>query len=152
LLTKRFLPLCRVVKARGSHLRVHFKKMHETCQAIKGMSLKRAQTYLKDVLGSKDCIPVRHFNGGVGRCAQAKRHNAMQGGWPVKSTKMLLDLLTNAASNAETQNIEADTLKVWHIQVNQAPKLRRRTYRAHGRINRKYPRPFCLVPRLPLFF
>lgn len=25
-----------------------------------------------------------------------------------------------------------------HAQVNQAPKMRRRTYRAHGRINRMY--------------
>ena len=28
-----------------------------------------------------------------------------------------------------------DALVVKHIQVNQAPKQRRRTYRAHGRIN-----------------
>ena len=30
-----------------------------------------------------------------------------------------------------------DSLVVEHIQVNAAPKMRRRTYRAHGRINRK---------------
>lgn len=29
-----------------------------------------------------------------------------------------------------------DTLFISHIQVNQAQKQRRRTYRAHGRINR----------------
>lgn len=31
-----------------------------------------------------------------------------------------------------------DRLVIDHIQVNRAPCLRRRTYRAHGRINRKY--------------
>ena len=30
-----------------------------------------------------------------------------------------------------------DSLVVDHIQVNQATRIRRRTYRAHGRINRK---------------
>jgi large subunit ribosomal protein L17e len=37
----------------------------------------------------------------------------------------------------QIQGIEVDTLSVSHIQVGMAPKLRRRTYRAHGRINRK---------------
>jgi len=31
--------------------------------------------------------------------------------------------------------LEKSNLVVKHIQVNQAPKQRRRTYRAHGRIN-----------------
>jgi large subunit ribosomal protein L17e len=44
-------------------------------------------------------------------------------------------LLQNAESNAEIQGIEVDTLYVSHIQVQHAPAMRRRTYRAHGRIN-----------------
>lgn len=35
------------------------------------------------------------------------------------------------------KGLDVDTLVVSHIQVNQAQKQRRRTYRAHGRINRK---------------
>ena len=31
--------------------------------------------------------------------------------------------------------MEQEALVIKHIQVNQAPKQRRRTYRAHGRIN-----------------
>lgn len=34
--------------------------------------------------------------------------------------------------------MDVDTLYVSHIQVNQAQKQRRRTYRAHGRINREF--------------
>jgi len=37
----------------------------------------------------------------------------------------------------QVQNLNVEQLFVSHIQVNQAPRLRRRTYRAHGRINRK---------------
>lgn len=45
-----------------------------------------------------------------------------------------MDLLTNAKSNAEFAELETENLYVSHMQVNRAPKMRRRTYRAHGRI------------------
>ena len=66
---------------------------------------------------------------------QAKVHGTSQGRWPVKSAEFLLNLLKNAESNAEYKGLDADHLVVDHIQVNRAPKMRRRTYRAHGRIN-----------------
>jgi hypothetical protein len=37
----------------------------------------------------------------------------------------------------QVKGLDVDTLYISHIQVNQAQKQRRRTYRAHGRINRK---------------
>ncbi|KAF8408417.1 hypothetical protein HHK36_007569 [Tetracentron sinense] len=93
------------------------------------------------------------------------RHSNGQGRWPVKSAKFILDLLKNAESNADVclsdwlwtcyfelhlyllimlknaesnadvKGLDVDSLYVSHIQVNQAQKQRRRTYRAHGRIN-----------------
>ena len=66
---------------------------------------------------------------------QAKVHGTCQGRWPVKSAEFLLHLLKNAESNAEYKGLDADHLVIDHIQVNRAPKMRRRTYRAHGRIN-----------------
>lgn len=59
------------------------------------------------------------------------------GRWPKKSAEFLLQLLKNAESNADYKGLDVDRLVVEHIQVNHAPCLRRRTYRAHGRINRK---------------
>jgi len=131
----------KAVKARGSNLRVHFKNTRETAGAIRGLTLKRARRYLEDCLAHKDAIPFRRFTGGVGRKAQAVKHKATQARYPEKSIRFLLDLLQNAESNADIQGLEADTLYVSHIQVNRAPKLRRRTYRAHGRIN-----PFMSSP------
>merc|ERR1712179_31550 len=122
-------------KARGSYLRVHFKNTRETAQAIKHMHIKRATRYLKNVMEKKEVIPFRRFNGGVGRKAQAKAFGATQGRWPKKSAEFLLQLLQNAESNAEYKGLDNDHLVVEHIMVNQAPKMRRRTYRAHGRIN-----------------
>merc|ERR1711893_578476 len=122
-------------KARGSHLRVHFKNTRETAHAIKHMHMRRAVKYLKNVTEKAECVPFRRFNGGVGRCAQAKHHKATQGRWPAKSAEFLLQLLKNAESNAEYKGLDTDHLVIEHIQVNRAPQMRRRTYRAHGRIN-----------------
>merc|ERR1712034_18934 len=122
-------------KARGSYLRVHFKNTHETAQAIKKMHIRKANRYLKDVIAKKQIIPFRRFSGGVGRKAQAKAHGCSQGRWPVKSATFLLQLLKNAESNADCKGLDVDSLVIDHIQVNRAPYMRRRTYRAHGRIN-----------------
>merc|ERR1719263_1991919 len=125
------------VKTRGSHMRVSFKNTRETAMAIKGMTLPGAKKYLEAVLDHKRCIPFRRFCGGVGRTAQAKNEGSTngQGRWPKKSVEVVLDLLRNAESNAETKGLDIDNLYVSHVQVNQAQKGRRRTYRAHGRIN-----------------
>ncbi|KAI6686684.1 hypothetical protein NL676_032597 [Syzygium grande] len=123
-------------KARGSDLRVHFKNTRETAFAIRKLSLVKAKRYLEDVLAHKQAIPFRRFCGGIGRTAQAKnRHSNGQGRWPVKSARFILDLLKNAESNAEVKGLDVDALFISHVQVNQAQKQRRRTYRAHGRIN-----------------
>ncbi|KAK1346661.1 hypothetical protein QTO34_000521 [Cnephaeus nilssonii] len=44
-------------------------------------------------------------------------------------------MLTNAESNAELKGLDVDSLVIKRIQVNKAPKMLHRTYRAHGRIN-----------------
>merc|ERR1712183_751421 len=145
----------KTAKARGSNLRVHFKNTRETAQAIKKMPLSRATRYLKNVIVQKEIIPFRRFMGGVGRHAQAKVHGTSQGRWPVKSAEFLLHLLKNAESNAEYKGLDADHLVVDHIQVNRAPKMRRRTYRAHGRINPYMSSPchieICLVEKEQAF-
>merc|ERR1712147_334602 len=122
-------------KARGSNLRVHFKNTREAAHTIKRMPLRRAIAFLKNVINKKECVPFRRFNGGVGRCSQAKQWGTTQGRWPKKSAEFLLQLLKNAESNADLKGLDVDHLVIDHIQVNRAPYMRRRTYRAQGRIN-----------------
>ncbi|GFH09375.1 component of cytosolic 80S ribosome and 60S large subunit, partial [Haematococcus lacustris] len=90
-------------KARGSHLRVHFKNTREAAFALRKLDLTKAKKFLEDVLDHKRAVPFRRFNGGVGRCAQSKNSGAPAGQarWPVKSAEFLLNLLKNAESNAE---------------------------------------------------
>ncbi|XP_052166605.1 60S ribosomal protein L17-like [Oryza glaberrima] len=123
-------------KAMGRDLRVHFKNTRETAFALRKLPLVKAKRYLEDVIAHKQAIPFRRYCGGVGRTAQAKSHQSNgQGRWPAKSARFILDLLKNAESNADVKGLDVDNLFVSHIQVNQAQKQRRRTYRAHGRIN-----------------
>ncbi len=63
-----------------------------------------------------------------------KQFGVTRARWPVKSAEFLLGLLKNAEANADTKGLDTSALIVKHIQVNQAPKQRRRTYRAHGRV------------------
>merc|ERR1712179_809158 len=110
-------------------------KAREAANTIKRMPLRRAIAFLKNVISKKECVPFRRYNGGVSRCAQAKQWGTTQGRWPKKSAEFLLQLLKNAESNADLKGLDVDHLVIDHIQVNRAPYMRRRTYRAHGRIN-----------------
>ncbi len=69
-------------------------------------------------------------------CRTGKQFGVSKARWPKKSAEFLLSLLKNAESNADTKGLDTGNLIVKHIQVNQAPKQRRRTYRAHGRVCR----------------
>ncbi|KAJ9322932.1 hypothetical protein DTO027B5_2974 [Paecilomyces variotii] len=129
------IPAAKSARSRGSYLRVSFKNTRETAQAINGWKLQRATQYLENVIAHKEAIPMRRYAGSTGRTAQGKPFGVSKARWPVKSAQFLLDLLKNAEANADTKGLDTGNLIVKHIQVNQAPKGRRRTYRAHGRIN-----------------
>ncbi|RMZ92056.1 hypothetical protein DV736_g716, partial [Chaetothyriales sp. CBS 134916] len=122
-------------RSRGSYLRVSFKNTRETAQAINGWKLKKALQYLEDVKGLKRAVPMRRYASSTGRDAQGKEFGHDRARHPIKSATFLLQLLKNAEANADTKGLDTNNLIIKHIQVNQAPKQRRRTYRAHGRIN-----------------
>ena len=121
--------------AKAFDLRVHFKNTYETAKALKGMLVEKAVQYLEQVLKHERCVPFTKYDGATGRTGQAKEFGLTHGRWPEKSVKVLLNLLQNAKSNAESKRLNVDKLVVSNCQVNQAVCGRRRTFRAHGRIN-----------------
>ena len=98
------------------------------------MKLKKAITYMEDVLEHKQCIPYRRFTGHVGRTTQAKIHGVTQGRFPEKSVRHVLLLLKNLLANAEAKGLDVEKCVVTHFAVQRAVQGRRRTYRAHGRV------------------
>jgi large subunit ribosomal protein L17e len=137
----------KAAKARGKDMRVHFKNTYEVADAIRGMKLEKAIQYLKDVIEHKQCIPFRKYAATIGRTAQAHPFHVTQGSfvtvkfvgrWPKKSCQHVLELLENAKSNAEAKGLDIKKTYITHSQVNKAPKGRRRSFKAHGRIKGKY--------------
>ncbi|KAK1337047.1 hypothetical protein QTO34_003092 [Cnephaeus nilssonii] len=57
---------------------------------------------------SEGCVPIRCYNGGVGRCAQAKQ-------W-AKNTEFFKYILINAENKAEFKGLDANSLVIEHIQ------------------------------------
>jgi len=94
--------------------------------------LSNTRSYLEDFLCCKRIVLKRTI---ADNSFTGKQFGVSRARHPVKSAEFLLSLLKNAEANADVKGLNTDTLIVKHIQVNQAPKQRRRTYRAHGRIN-----------------
>ncbi|KAI7934275.1 hypothetical protein MJO28_017222 [Puccinia striiformis f. sp. tritici] len=111
-----------VARSRSNYLRTHFKNTRETAAAITGLKLAKASS-------------LPEFSGGVGRTATSQGHNHTQGRWPLKTAKYMIQLLKNAQANAVANELEPEDLTITSVNVNTGPKTRRRTYRAHGRIN-----------------
>lgn len=137
--------LAKYARAQVSDLTCHFKNTFETANVIKGMRLKQAQQYYRQVLAKTRCVPFKRYNGKVGRTGQAKEfQGATKGRWPRKSVVAMMSLLKNAEANAVHKGLDPNKLTVDHVQVDEAPRMRRRTYRAHGRAG-PYMRSPCHV-------
>ena len=102
------------------------------------MLLPKAQQYLREVIAHTRCVPFTKYEGATGRTGQAKEWGLTKGRWPEKSCRIILALLQNLSSNADVKKCSSDKLVIKRVVVNQAPKGRRRTFRAHGRINGKF--------------
>jgi len=121
-------------KSRQDNCRVHFKNTRECAKALSGMSLRRSKKFLNNVLRHTEAVPIYRYTGGRGRHPQAKQWKTSQCGFPTKTVYAMLKILRNAEANATKKGLAKEELYIDHIQVNKAPTIRRRTFRAHGRI------------------
>lgn len=73
--------------------------------------------------------------------------------WLITLLLLFLFILetNNCCTIFQVKGLDVDSLIVSHIQVNQAQKQRRRTYRAHGRINRMFQTLAFLLLRVVRF-
>jgi len=114
--------------------------MREIGAAIHGKNLHEAINYLEKVLTKQAGIPCLVHTGGCGRHSVGKQIKAPGNSvmFPTKPTKAMIWILNNLLAGKSCEKYDEEeikSLKLVHVQVNRAPKMRRRTYRAHGRIS-----------------
>ncbi len=118
-------------------MRCHFKHCREIAASLRGKPINEAIRYLRHVLTHQEAIPVRRYRYGHAAHALGKRYesNGVQCFFPEKATRFFYGMLMNARANAIAKKLEAKNLVISHVLAQRAPNQRRRTYRAHGRIN-----------------
>merc|ERR1712129_67126 len=125
----------KAAKAKGEGIKIGYKNTHGVACCLKGMNTSRAKRFLKNVIRKREIVPFRRHTAGVGRHSQCRGTGSAQGRWPKKSCYFLLDLVRNAEVNARAKGLKKTTLYISHIAIQRARPGKRRTYRAHGRIN-----------------
>ncbi len=141
----------KVAKAVIREVPVHPKVIVEIAKAIKGMNLKKAETFLENVIKQKEPVPFRRSNKKVShRRGLSDRWGVPSGRYPVKAAKYVLNVLKNAENNADNKGLEIDKLVIYHIGVSKGLTLKRAMPRAFGRadIIRKFRSNIEVIVRM----
>jgi large subunit ribosomal protein L22 len=126
----------KTAKASGREIKVSHKHAREVCKTIKGMTLKNAKSYLRDVIKKKKAVPFTRYNKKAGH-----RHGLVKtfcGRYPIKAAAKILNIIEGAEANAENKNLDTDRLTILHAAAYPGSKMKRFTPRAHGRASPKF--------------
>jgi len=105
--------------AKARNLRVSWKQCTEVGRFVKGDSVEKAKNKLEKVIEKELHVPYTKFDSDAGH-----RSGGGPGGYPVKASKEILQLLESAESNAENEGLNTDNLKVENIITNQGSTFR----------------------------
>jgi large subunit ribosomal protein L22 len=102
-----------IVKALVKSERISPKEAYEVANAIRSMSLPRAETFLSNVMEKKEVVPYRRFNRGV-----AHRKKIGPGRYPLNTSKGFMKALKLLRANAVYKGMEADSLELFHVATH----------------------------------
>lgn len=105
-------------QALGKNLRVSWKDCTEIGRFISGDDLEKAETRLQEVIDKSTPVPYTKFDSDVGH-----RPGQGSGRYPVKAAKEMLDVVQEAAANAEHQGLNPDNLYVQNVITNQGKEF-----------------------------
>ena len=103
-----------VVKVLGKSINISFKEAYEIANAIRGLNIKTAESFLQDVLEKKRAIPYRRYDRGVGH-----KKGTGPGRYPVNSSSAFLELLNELKANAEYKGMNKENLLLIHVSTHQ---------------------------------
>ncbi len=107
-----------VAKAVGNNLPVSWKDCTEIGRFIKGDSVEKAERKLEKVIEKELHVPYTKYDSDAGH-----RSGGEAGGYPVKASKEILELLKSAKSNGEDQGLNETAMKVSNVITNQGPQI-----------------------------
>jgi large subunit ribosomal protein L22 len=115
-------------RARGNEMPMSPKKTYEVLNAIRGLPVDRAETFLEDVVELRRAVPFRRYNQET-----AHHRGTGPGRFPKKVAKNVLQVLRNARENAEYEGLDTDALFV-KVAASARGRIRKASMpRAHGR-------------------
>ncbi|MGA8663464.1 MAG: 50S ribosomal protein L22 [Thermoplasmata archaeon] len=115
-------------RSRGNELPMSPKKTYEVLNAIRGLPVGRAETFLEEVIELRRAVPFRRYNQET-----AHKKGIGPGRYPKKVAKNVLALLRNARENAEYEGLDTDALFV-KVAASGRGRIRKASMpRAHGR-------------------
>ena len=104
----------KTAKAYGKNLPISTKVSINICNALRGMAVNKALTYLQDVVDEKRAIPFTRFNDGVGH-----RPGMGAGRYPKKASLAIAEIISSAVNNAASKGLSSD-LKIVALIANKA--------------------------------
>jgi len=113
----------KVVKAMGRDINMSFKDAVEIADKIRGMKLGKATAYLEDVAALKQTVPYKRYVKGIGH---RKGNTVKTGKYPKKAAKQVIEILKNVQANAEFKGLDAEKMKLIHVQAQKGIGRRRR--------------------------
>ena len=116
--------------ARGKDLRVSFKHSIEVCNAIRGMAVEDAKSYLEDVIAKKTPVPFRKHKGHI---AHRKGAGFGPGKYPVNAAKAILAVIHDVENNAEYKGLDPENMFIAHISAYRGRVFQGWRARARGR-------------------
>jgi len=107
----------KMARAIGRDLAMSTKTGVEICRYIRNKNLQTAKKYLEEAAALKRPVPFKKFRGGAGH-----KRGMASGKYPVKASTIVLNLLKNAETNAQSKGLNTDFLKIIHTLANKASR------------------------------
>ena len=93
-------------------LGISTKKSVEICNLIRDKTIEKAKTILENAINMKQAIPYKRYNMNT-----PHKPGMMAGRYPIKTCKVILDMLKSVESNANNQGL-ASNLIIKHISAS----------------------------------
>lgn len=129
----------RTARARLTGVNASYKDLCEVCRSVRGKPTDYALEFLSRAANGEVAIYFARHNHGKGH---RRELGGRKGGWPVKSAKFVLEVMANAAANAN--KLALGPTKVAHVIANKQDTFPRMSPKGK-RIRQDYETAFIEV-------